>query len=176
MEITDIIEGNKRYTGTIDKRLLKELAERGQKPAATIISCSDSRVPTEVIFDQLSPGNFFVIRIAGNIVADSSVKGSIEYAVTHLKTPYLIVLGHTECGAVKARLEGTATGEIGNLIKHIEIKSRELNQAIKENIYLQVNRVHEMECIKNAISSKTIEIHGMLYDLETGTVEHLTKN
>jgi carbonic anhydrase len=75
MKFTNIIEDNKRFAGTIDKGLLNELVEKGQKPVATIISCSDSRVPVEVIFDQLSPGKFFVIRVAGNVVPILVLKG-----------------------------------------------------------------------------------------------------
>jgi len=106
MNIVELIEANESFAGKVDKGLLKELVEKGQRPIATIVSCSDSRVPVEVIFNQLLAGTFFVIRVAGNVVSDSSVRGSIEYAVMHLKTPYLLVLGHTECGAVKACLGG----------------------------------------------------------------------
>ena len=176
MKITDIIEGNEKFAGTIDKGLLKELVEKGQNPIATIISCSDSRVPVEVIFNQLIPGKFFVIRVAGNVVADSSVKGSIEYAVMHLKTPYLIVVGHTECGAVKARLDGVTKGEIGKLVNNMELKNKELDKAVRENIDLQVKRVLEINVVQDAIKSKSIEIYGMLYDLRTGVLKYLSKN
>jgi len=89
MNIAQLLEDNRIFARKVDKRLLERLVEEGQKPIATVISCSDSRVPVEVIFNQLEPGKLFVIRVAGNVVADSSVKGSIEYAIEHLKTPYL---------------------------------------------------------------------------------------
>ena len=176
MIISDIIEGNKKYARTVDHKLLKELVENGQKPVAIIISCSDSRVPVEVIFNQLNPGSLFVIRIAGNIISDSSVKGSIEYAVQHLKTPYLIIIGHTECGAVKARLDGITEGEVGKLVNNINIRSRELDKAIRENIDLQVKRASEIPCVKIALDQKAIEIYGILYDLTTGTANVINKN
>jgi carbonic anhydrase len=176
MKITELLEGNQSFTSGIDKETLREMAEKGQKPVATIVSCSDSRVPVEVIFNQLRPGMFFVIRVAGNVVSDSSVKGSIEYAVIHLKTPYLIILGHTECGAVKARLSGTNEGEIGRLVRKIKLVSKDLNVAVIENIDLQVKRAMEMDCVKAATDGKKIEVYGMLYNLSTGQVKCLSKN
>jgi carbonic anhydrase len=176
MKITELLEGNKSFANRIDKGALRELLEKGQKPVATIITCSDSRVPVEVIFNQLKPGIFFVIRVAGNVVLDSSVKGSIEYAIVHLKTPYLIVLGHTECGAVKARLAGYNEGEIGKLVRGIKLRSKDLSEAVTENVDLQVKRVIEMDCVKDALDKKTIEVYGMLYDLSTGQVKCLSKN
>jgi carbonic anhydrase len=136
------------------------LVEKGQKPVATVISCSDSRVPVEVIFNQLRPGTFFVIRVAGNIISDSIVKGSIEYAVMHLRTPYIIILGHTECGAIKASLDGVDKmhlrtpyiiilghtecgaikasldgvdkGEVGRLVSNIKLESKEFSIVSKK--------------------------------------------
>ena len=176
MKIIELLEGNKSFASGIDKRTLRELVEKGQKPVATIISCSDSRVPVEVIFNQIYPGTFFIIRTAGNMVSDTSVKGSIEYAIVHLKTPYLIVLGHTECGAIKARLAGYNEGEIGKLVRGMKLKSKDLDKAVIENVDLQVKRVIEMECVKYALDKKTIEVYGMLYDLSTGQVKCLSKN
>ena len=176
MNIIELLEANESFTGKVDKALLKELVEKGQKPMATIVSCSDSRVPVEVIFNQLMPGTFFVIRVAGNVVSDSSVKGSIEYAIMHLKTPYLVVLGHTECGAVKACLAGINEGEIGKLVSDMKLESKELSKAVIENVDLQVKRVLEMDCVKEALDKETLEVYGMLYDLGTGKVKCLSKN
>jgi len=176
MNIIELLEANKSFASKVDKGLLKELVEKGQKPIATIVSCSDSRVPVEIIFDQFRPGTFFVIRVAGNVVSDSSVRGSIEYAVMHVKTPYLVVIGHTECGAVKAYLEGVNEGEIGKLVSNIKLKSNELGKAVIENVELQVKRVCEIDCVKEALDKKRIEVYGMLYDLRTGKVKCLSKN
>lgn len=175
MNITELLEANEGFASRVDRGLLKELTEKGQKPIATIVSCSDSRVPVEVIFNQLRPGTFFVIRVAGNVVSDSSVRGSIEYAIMHLETPYLVVLGHTECGAVKARLAGVTEGEIGRLVSNIKVKSQELNQAVIENVGSQVKVVSEMDCVKEALDKNRIEVYGMLYDLRTGEVKRLSK-
>ena len=176
MKIKELLKGNSSFISRVDKKLLKELVEKGQNPVAAIVSCSDSRVPVEVIFNQLKPGTFFVIRIAGNVVSDASVKGSIEYAVIHLKTPYLVVLGHTECGAVKASLSGTAKGEIGKLISNMRLKSKDLVKTVIENVDLQVKRVTEMDCVKDALDKGVLEVYGMLYDLSTGEVKCLSKN
>jgi carbonic anhydrase len=176
MKIADFLEGNIKFFSRADDRLLKKLAENGQSPVAAVISCSDSRVPVEVIFNQLKPGSVFVIRVAGNVVADSGVKGSIEYAVEHLKIPLLIILGHSDCGAVKASLAGTAEGEIRKLVSGMQLRSRELSQAVLENIDLQVKRVLDMACVKEAIDNRKIEVYGMLYDLASGEVHCLSKN
>lgn len=176
MNIAQLLEGNRIFARKVDRRLLERLVEEGQKPIATVISCSDSRVPVEVIFNQLEPGKLFVIRVAGNIVADSSVKGSIEYAIEHLKTPYLIVLAHTECGAIKAYLEGIRKGEAGKLLSCIKIKSRELSKAVIENMELQVKIILEMGCVKRALGRGEIEVYGMHYDLGTGKANILSKN
>jgi carbonic anhydrase len=176
MNIVELLKANKSFAGKVDKGLLKELVEKGQRPMATIVSCSDSRVPVEVIFNQFRPGTFFVIRVAGNIVADSSVKGSLEYAIMHLKTPYLVVLGHTECGAVKASLAGVNEGEIRKLVSNIKLESKELGKAVIENVDLQVKRVLEIDCVKEALDKETLEVFGMLYDLGTGKVKCLSKS
>jgi carbonic anhydrase len=176
MNITEILEGNKNYSSNVNKLLLNELVEKGQKPVATVISCSDSRVPVEVIFNQLRPGTFFVIRVAGNIVSDSIVKGSIEYAVMHLRTPYIIILGHTECGAIKASLDGVDKGEVGRLVSNIKLESKELNKAVIENVDIQVKRISELNCVKEALDKEIVEVHGMLYDLATGKIKCLSKN
>ena len=176
MKIIELLEDNRSFASRVDKGTLKELVEKGQKPIATIVSCSDSRVPIEIIFNQLRPGTFFVVRVAGNVVSGSSVKGSIEYAVMHLKTPYLVVLGHTECGAVKASLAGTNVGEIGKLVSNMKLESKDLSEAVIENVDLQVTRVCAMDCIKDALDKEAIEVYGMLYDLSTGEVKCLSKN
>lgn len=91
----ELLQGNARFAAVADPGLLRELADQGQKPVAAVVACSDSRVPVELILNQDRPGRLFVIRVAGDVIADSSVKGSVEYAVEHLKVPELIILGHT---------------------------------------------------------------------------------
>ena len=174
--LENLVNGNKSFLKKADRKLLRGLSEKGQKPIATVVSCSDSRVPVEIIFDQLEPGRLFVIRIAGNIVAEPGVIGSIEYAIEHLRTPYIVVLGHTECGAIKARLAGVSEGDIGKLIAHVKIKSKELNQAIKENVRLQVKNVLKITCVKERLEKGELEIYGMLYDLSTGEISILSNS
>jgi carbonic anhydrase len=176
MKITEILAGNKEFATHADKSLLKKLAEKGQKPFAAVVACSDSRVPVEVIFNQLKPGSLFVIRVAGNVVADAGVKGSIEYAVEHLKMPYLIVLGHTDCGAVKAALGGAHGGEIGKLLDGIKLNSKDMEAAVKENLFLQAEQVLKMDCVKNAVVQKTLTVYGMIYDIANGKIDCLTEN
>ncbi len=176
MKIAELLKGNEKFAEITPKNTLKGLAEKGQKPAAAIVACSDSRVPVEIIFNQLKPGVLFVIRVAGHVVQDDSVKGSIEYAVVHLKVPCLIVLGHTECGAVKACLAGSEGGEIGKLLQGMKLKSLDINNAVTENVAFQVQRVMKMACVKDALEKKTLEVYGMLYDLATGEVKCLSKN
>src|SRR5262249_56782131 len=97
----------------------KELA-KGQNPFAIILACADSRVTPELVFDQ-GLGDVFVLRLAGNIV-DPAVLGSIEFAVANLRNPLVVVLGHEDCGAVKAALEGKpAEGNLGWLVKQIDV-------------------------------------------------------
>ena len=97
----------------------KELT-KGQKPFAIVITCSDSRVPPELLFDQ-GLGDIFVVRVAGNVV-DPIALGSIEYGAEHLNSPLLFILGHTKCGAVGATLEakGKPEGNIGAIVKKIQ--------------------------------------------------------
>src|SRR5262252_3890372 len=108
-----LMEGNQRFTRgqarfpTVCKETLADLA-RGQKPFATILGCSDSRVPPELIFDA-NFGELFIVRVAGNVVSPEVV-GSLQYAGAHLRTPLFVVLGHEGCGAVRAALEQKLAG------------------------------------------------------------------
>jgi len=132
-----LMDGNKRYVENklgacaaagADARL--KLA-KSQHPYAIILSCSDSRVPPELIFDQ-SLGEVFVVRVAGN-VADPIVVGSIEYAVEHLGAPLVMVLGHERCGAVTAAVnaKGQPEGNIGAIVREIAPSARRAKQVAK---------------------------------------------
>src|SRR6201981_3429379 len=108
-----LIEGNRRFKrgearfSTVCKETLADLA-KGQQPFATILGCSDSRVPPELIFDA-NFGELFIVRVAGNVISPE-VMGSLQYAGAHLRTPLFVVLGHEGCGAVKAALEQKLNG------------------------------------------------------------------
>ena len=101
-------DGNARFASgqarfpTVQKKVLKELA-RGQQPYATILGCSDSRVPPELVFDA-GFGELFIVRVAGNVLGPQ-ILGTLQYAGTHLRTPLFVVMGHEGCGAVKAAIE-----------------------------------------------------------------------
>lgn len=181
-----LIEGNKRFTAGLPaqknmgsaKRL--ELKEKGQKPFAVILTCSDSRVPPELLFDQ-SIGDLFVVRNAGNIL-DSASLGSIEYAVDHLHTPLVVVLGHDKCGAVKAAVDGgEAPGSIGAIIEKIKpsvekvlaagISGDELYARVEdENIKSVVAELKENPVIKHFMEDGKVTVVGAKYYLGPGEV------
>lgn len=118
-------EGNERFRSAglqskdVSSQRRQELLSKGQKPFAVILSCSDSRVPPEVIFDQ-ALGDIFIIRVAGNVVSPIEL-GSIEYGTEHLHVPLLVIMGHDNCGAVKATVDGgEAPGCIGAIVEMIK--------------------------------------------------------
>src|SRR5205085_10520354 len=118
-------EGNGRFAA--GKLAVKDVGAqrratlaKGQHPFAVVLACADSRVPPELVFDQ-GLGELFVLRVAGNL-ADPFVLGSIEYAVEHLHTPLIVVLGHENCGAVAAALTKAAfPGNLGTLVKEVHV-------------------------------------------------------
>jgi carbonic anhydrase len=184
-------EGNERFTS--GKRLYpsqdqarREIISRGQHPYVTILSCSDSRVPVEHIFDT-GIGDVFVVRVAGN-VADTDEIGTIEYGVGHLHTPLLIVLGHTACGAVTAVTRGdTVHGSIAKLVDNIGpavIKAKKMaGDAISDQLVsaaIEMNVWQSIEdCIKNSseisslIKNGKLKAIGAIYDINSGNVKWL---
>ncbi len=158
-----------------------------QEPFAVVIACSDSRVPVETIFDR-GIGDIFVIRIAGNIVMDSSVVGSVEYAVERLNVPLLVVLGHTECGAVKAAVSGVpAEGDIRHIQKTIEsvvMEVKKLHPGLKEQgLITAVVKANALQAkaglssrsrkIKKAVEQGELKSISAIYDIKTGKIEWL---
>ena len=132
-----LMDGNKRYVeGQMGACRESDTAKReglakGQKPYAIILSCSDSRVPPEIVFDK-SMGELFVVRVAGNI-PDPVILGSIEYAAEHIGSPLIMVLGHERCGAVTATVDskGKAHGNIGAIVKTIAPAAQKAMKATK---------------------------------------------
>ncbi len=124
--LKNLMDGNKRYVDGKARGIMahgREVRDRlvaGQKPYAVILSCSDSRVPPELIFDE-GLGEIFVVRVAGNVAEKGAVLGSVEYAAEHLGVPLLMVLGHEKCGAVKATVDsqGHGEGNIGHIVSAI---------------------------------------------------------
>ena len=179
-----LFNGNTAYLEKSNADARKELA-KGQKPYAIVVACSDSRVSPEIIFNE-SLGKIFVVRTAGNVV-DPVAIGSIEYAVEHLKTPLIVVLGHQSCGAVKAAIEskGHAEGNIGEIIKKINpaVKSAKAVAKPGENIEYKTTTQNVKNVIKNMTAKSKIiseelkhgkvQIIGAYYSIETGKVEKI---
>lgn len=158
---------------------LQELL-KGQNPFATILTCSDSRVVPEFIFDR-GIGDLFVIRNAGNIV-DKTVLGTIEYAVEHLHTPVLIVLGHSSCGAVTAAVKGgPCCRNLESIMKKLEpavdkkaSKNTAIKNSILKNVNLSIEKIKKSKpVIADLVKSKKVQIIGAVYDIKTGKVEFL---
>jgi carbonic anhydrase len=153
----------------------------GQTPHAEILSCSDSRVPPELIFDQ-GLGDLFIIRVAGNVVSDTEL-GSLEYGAEHLHVPLLVVLGHQHCGAVTAAVAGEgAEGHIGaliNLLRPAVEKTRGLpgdpvENAVKSNVEMVVKQLRtSTPVLAELVSHGKLKVVGGVYSLETGKVTWL---
>jgi carbonic anhydrase len=168
---TELVNGNKDFANKVDKNFLKALSENGQSPKAVVIACSDSRVPVEIIFNALSPGTFFVIRVAGNIISGPIVEGSIEFAVQQLKTPYIVLLGHTECGAVQACIDREwASKSLAQMLSSIKIASREIGQAVIDNLDHQFRNLLNLECVQKRMKGGELVAYSMVYDLCTGEI------
>jgi carbonic anhydrase len=185
--ISKLKEGNGRYTSgnlqhpgqTAERRT--ELAKT-QHPFAAIVSCSDSRVPPEIVFDQ-GLGDLFVVRVAGNVINDEGM-GSIEYTVDHLGTRLILVLGHQSCGAVKAAREtiaakGKAPGHIESLVTAIKpaveaTAKDDLETTVKANVKNVVQALRSSTPILKAeVDSGKIQVVGGYYSLDTGAVTFL---
>jgi carbonic anhydrase len=188
--LKDLLDGNARFaSGQVasprrSPRDFAALAE-GQRPEAVIIGCSDSRVPPEILFDQ-GVGDLFVVRVAGNVVsgAGAVVKGSIEYAVVELQVPLIMVLGHSNCGAVKAAVKhidehDSLPGAINDLVGLIKpavervqaSPGDKLENAIRANVALGVERLKSLAPILAAAESAgRVKIVGATYELRTGKV------
>jgi carbonic anhydrase len=158
----------------------------GQRPFATVLGCSDSRVPTELVFDQ-GFGDLFVVRVAGNVIADDVV-GSLEYAGMHLRTPLFVVMGHTGCGAVTAAVDAKLKkaeepDRIGTLLKLIEPGLTGLDTklphpalveaAVEANARWSLRQLAALPAAKRAVERHQCTFAGAVYDLTTGRVRFL---
>lgn len=180
-------DGNRRFVSgallhpNLSHERLTETAKNGQHPFATIISCSDSRVPVEAIFDQ-GVGDLFVIRVAGN-VADTNEIGTSEYGSGHLGTPLLVVMGHTQCGAVMAVAKGEEVGGhipklvdgIVPAVKRAKAKGLEgdalIAASIRENVLQSLSDLeHRSKEIRHLVHQGKLKLVGAIYDIETGEV------
>jgi carbonic anhydrase len=187
-----LVEGNKRFINNLktdhDHLEMINVTREGQYPFAVILSCMDSRTSVELIFDQ-GLGDLFSIRIAGNIV-NNDILGSIEYALKYIGTKVLMVLGHTECGAIKSAKQGVTDGHITELLRHIQPSiSKAMLWEDKEHLfndkvaYANVeNSLEEIitrsDTVKHMFEKGQIGIVGGVYNVETGQVDffkNLTK-
>ena len=179
------IQGKYHVAG-VDASLRTELVN-AQHPKAVILTCSDSRVPPELIFDK-GLGDLFVIRVAGNI-ADDAVIGSIEYAVEHLHASLVVVMGHQSCGAIAAAVSDmqkpdeihdhvrVLTDKIQQAVAAVNLKESDANQkALLSNIIFTVSSLkHSRPVLHEAVEKGELKITGAVYHLSTGKVEWLDK-
>jgi carbonic anhydrase len=183
--LKNLMDGNARFVaGTPHSRpvieRVRELAS-GQAPFATVLACADSRVPVETLFDH-DPGDIFVVRLAGNFVSEAAL-ASIEYATAVLKSPLVMVLGHTSCGAVQAAIEYVKSGTA--LPGHMQVLADAIvpaakscehaagdwwHNAVIENVRLNVHTLKTSKPIMAEAMKKEHEIVGGVYDLATGKV------
>lgn len=182
-----LVGGNKRFQNghsihpRQDPALIKSLSE-GQFPFATIVGCSDSRVSSEILFDQ-GFGDLFVARTAGQVMAQATY-ATIEYAYLNLQTKLVVVLGHSSCGAVSAAVKRpeSTPGHIVTLINRIKpaavaaenMEGDLVENAVRQNVINQVEELRQLESVlSRAYSEGKLLIVGAVYSLETGKVEFL---
>lgn len=181
-----LIVGNERFLNNRSVHLNQNKAavianKKAQHPFAVVITCADSRVSPEIVFDQ-GIGDLFVIRNAGNLMSDFAM-GSVEYAVEHLNTKLVVVLGHTECGAIKAFVEAEESTEKQDSQSHISTIIETIKKEDEEKKVPRPHKDHLDECIvaniqhskhqilaNTFINQKKIQVVPMLYDIHTGRV------
>src|SRR5215469_1350670 len=181
--LQQLIDGNRRFAeGRMtsfaeDLELLKAKTADRQEPFAAVLSCADSRVPVELIFDQ-SIGHVFVTRVAGNI-ATSAMIASLEYGAAVLGTRVIMVLGHANCGAVKASIEAKAVpGQISGLYPYIrpavDQAGSDLDGAIKANARIQAGLLRQSSpVLAEQIKHNRLKVVAGCYDLASGVVSLL---
>jgi carbonic anhydrase len=178
-----LVEGNQRYVAQKlisfqeDLDILKADTEEHQEPFAAVLSCADSRVPVELVFDQ-SIGHVFVARVAGNIATPDTI-ASLEYGAAVLGLKAILVLGHTNCGAVKATLAGKAVpGQISTLYQYIHPAiagaNGDLITASRQNAVLQASVLRETSpVLADLVKQKKLVVRAALYDVGNGKVSML---
>jgi carbonic anhydrase len=153
----------------------------GQSPHCAILTCADSRLPPEIIFDK-GLGDIFDVRVAGNVAGDDET-ASLEYAAEHLHVPLVVVMGHMQCGAVSAALEGgTLPGKLPNLMAAIRPAvdqsahepGNRLDNAVRDNVVHVVEQLRAAKpVLSDLVATGKLRIVGAVYSLETGKVEWL---
>ncbi len=183
--LTQLTRGNERFVAgwpdhpNQSARRRREVSDAGQQPYAIILSCADSRVPPEIVFDQ-GLGDVFVIRVAGNVL-DDVILGTIEYAVEHMHTPLVMVLGHDKCGAVTAAVERVKTNShVQAVVDALQPalllaegqEGDRISTAIDANIRYAVKKLQASEpVLMGACAAGQLRIVGARYNLDTGGVK-----
>jgi carbonic anhydrase len=183
--------GNARFYGGVARRPEMSANERraqilSQTPFAAILGCSDSRVPVEIVFDQ-GLGTLFSIRVAGNVV-EPATSGSIEYAINHLKTKAVVVMGHEGCGAVAAAMLDQKTRNTEpenvrflldrivpavNTLSPIRDTKARMREAVIANVRLQVQQLKQNPAVAAAIARGQIKVIGAFYEIGSGAIDFL---
>jgi carbonic anhydrase len=192
-----LVEGNRRFVASMQSEenrlghLQRAELAKGQNPFAIILGCSDSRVPAEIVFDQ-GLGDLFVIRVAGNIVAPSQV-GSVEFAVEQFGVPLVVVLGHSQCGAVEATVQsllhnaGLTSPNIAAIVQRIRPavapllaeraggdSARLVEEGVRANVLASVEQLrHGSAFLEQQVQAGELLIIGAKYSLKSGEVEFL---
>lgn len=184
--LSRLATGNARFVADQTTAEGRDQARRGslvggQQPWAIILSCADSRVAPEIAFDT-GLGELFVIRVAGNVANTSSI-ASIEYAVAHIGTPLIVVLGHQSCGAVGAAIAGGDNGHnLNHLLAHLE-PARAANEGEPVDVVVRANAAQQISeltgrsaIIRDAVASKGLQIVSAFYSLADGSVTFAGNN
>ena len=186
-----LVEGNHRFVNNLiankDMQSLVQIIKDRQHPFASFLSCSDSRAPVELLFDQ-ALGDIFSVRLAGNIASDKAI-GSLEFSTKYLDSKLVVVLGHSDCGAVKAACDNFRDGHIGEIINMIRPALRHektvtenrdssnvefIHKICALNVKMQMDEIiHSSDIIQDMLTAKQIGIVGGIYDLNTGEVSFL---
>lgn len=186
-----LIEGNHRFVNNLivnkDMQSLVQIIKDKQHPFSSFLSCSDSRAPVELLFDQ-ALGDIFSVRLAGNIASDKAI-GSLEFSTKYLGSKLIVVLGHSDCGAVKAACDNFRDGHIGEIINMIRPALRHektvtdkrdssntdfIHKICALNVKMQLDEIiHSSDIIQDMLTAKHIGIVGGIYDLNTGEVKFL---
>ncbi len=193
-EALDILkEGNKRFTSDREEdkdfKTLIQITKDKQHPFASFLSCSDSRAPVELLFDQ-ALGDIFSVRLAGNIASDKAI-GSLEFASKYLGSKLIVVMGHTSCGAVKAACDDFKDGHIGEIINLIKPSIRHeksitdpgqrtsknsdfVEKICALNVKYQIDTIIRCsDIVDDMLNNKEIGIVGAVYDIANGKVDFL---
>jgi len=185
-----LVAGNERFVrgearfSTVQKEILAELA-KAQRPYATLIGCSDSRVPPELIFDA-GFGELFIVRVAGNVISPE-VMGTLQYAGVHLRTPLFVVLGHEGCGAINAALAARHGARepariallLDNILpglRHLPPElapDEEMRTAVEANVRWSMHQILETPEAKARLVEGTMKLVGGVYELDSGRVRFL---